>query len=100
MGDAPSTATISGTTGTVRFGYHAAVTLGPWQITIADGATQIDAAIAAVNRAWLGEAPLDLCVEIGGVEEWIWRDVRPVIEGDRVRVLLMGRPAIVRLAPA
>jgi hypothetical protein len=86
----------SGQIGQLRVGYRLAAKLGAWSLSMEARIPRIYTMRARVEWRdvyWLTQAPLDLALDIGGVE-WLWRGIRAALDGDDVVVTVRDRPIV------
>ena len=94
---AANTRTASGHVGEVRAGYQLALSLTNWTLTpnARTGKHTVTGTVVSSSEHWLSYEPLSLSLELGH-GKWIWNDVRPIIEGERVTIAVANRPILER----
>lgn len=86
----------SGTRGELRVGYQYAATLGAWTLEMAARIPVtfiLRAQLLHEHEYWSQQAPLDLVLDLAGVE-WIWHGVRVQRDGKDVLIEVTKRPIV------
>ena len=96
-------ATATGSSGRVRFGYQVAAELGAWTLMLdprPPRSYRIKANVRQWNAHWRTHSPLTLVLDVGG-SVWEWSGVVPAEETDSSVVYeVRGLPTIIRFAGA
>jgi hypothetical protein len=93
-------ASISGFSGSLRYGYQEAAALGPWSLKLAPRLPRrydLSAAIASRHDYWITQRPLTLVLTVGPAT-WEWAGYDIVADGERIVVVGLGIPTIVNYA--
>lgn len=83
----------TGVRGELRVGHKRAAVLGAWEIEQNGKAFVLRATVGEADDFWINERPIDVVLDVGGVE-WLWRHANVKIGGGEIVSAITERPLV------